>query len=401
MPSAHIESRRPSLRSILGKVHLWIGLALCLPLAVIGITGSILVFEPELQALERPALPPRPADAPTAPVAAIVATARAAAPADYVAMFYTAPRAATDVATVRLAPAGRPGPGAGLEIFVNPVSLSLLGPHEASSGLVRQIFLLHANLLSRDRSGRDIVGWLGIAMLALGTSGLVLWWPRGGQWRRAFTIRRGARGFRFHRELHGAAGIWGLVVFFIVSFSGVYLAFPQAVGSLLSTRDIRPGAAAIRVTPVPTAQPLDIDGAIAVAREVVPDGILRSVALPARPDQPIRVALAHGGDREGAPVATVFVDPWTRSVVELRDPRAFSAGERFVAWQRALHVGGGLGWIWRILVFLSGFLPLLFAVTGVAMWLAKRRLRRGSASYPPSANLRNERMDGITASSTD
>jgi uncharacterized iron-regulated membrane protein len=153
---------------------------------------------------------------------------------------------------------------------------------------------------------------------------------------------------------------------------------------------MRPGAAALRIATVPGAQPLDVDGAVALAREAVPDGILRSVALAGRPDQPIRVGLAHDGDRDGAPLVTAFIDPWKHRILELRDPRQFSAGESFLAWQRALHVGSGLGWAWRILVFLSGFLPLLFAVTGFAMWLTKRRLRRaaaGAASQPAVREL--------------
>ena len=36
-------------RRIIGKIHLWVGLALCLPLVIIGLTGSVLVFEDELQ----------------------------------------------------------------------------------------------------------------------------------------------------------------------------------------------------------------------------------------------------------------------------------------------------------------------------------------------------------------
>jgi uncharacterized iron-regulated membrane protein len=35
-----------------------------------------------------------------------------------------------------------------------------------------------------------------------------------------------------------------------------------------------------------------------------------------------------------------------------------------------------LGHIWRALVFLSGLLPLLFAITGVSMWWLKRARRR-------------------------
>jgi uncharacterized iron-regulated membrane protein len=69
----------------------------------------------------------------------------------------------------------------------------------------------------------------------------------------------------------------------------------------------------------------------------------------------------------------VLVDPWTRRVVDTYDPQRFSLGERIIAWQHALHAGQGLGWVWKILVFLSGLLPLLFTVSGVAMWRLKRQ----------------------------
>ena len=58
------------------------------------------------------------------------------------------------------------------------------------------------------RDGRTFVGWLGVAMLVLGLTGLVLWWPKRGQWKYAFFVRRTATGLRFHRELHAATGIW-------------------------------------------------------------------------------------------------------------------------------------------------------------------------------------------------
>jgi uncharacterized iron-regulated membrane protein len=38
-----------------------------------------------------------------------------------------------------------------------------------------------------------------------------------------------------------------------------------------------------------------------------------------------------------------------------------------------MHSGQGLGPIWKVLVFLTGLLPALFAVTGILMWLKRRR----------------------------
>jgi len=79
-------------------------------------------------------------------------------------------------------------------------------------------------------------------------------------------------------------------------------------------------------------------------------------------------------------MVTVFVDPWRRRVVEILDPRSFTAGETFLAWQHALHAGEGLGWLWKGLVAIAGLLPLLFAATGISMWWLKRRNRRARAA---------------------
>src|SRR5207302_1046831 len=92
-------------------------------------------------------------------------------------------------------------------------------------GFLNVIVRLHGNLLM-GRAGRVYVGWLGLAVLVLGISGLILWWPRRQRWRAAFLVKRGARGLRLYRDLHGAIGIWTFVVFITVSFSGVCLAFP-------------------------------------------------------------------------------------------------------------------------------------------------------------------------------
>jgi uncharacterized iron-regulated membrane protein len=369
-------------RWLLQQLHLWVGLALCVPLVVLGLTGSILVFEHELRDLFDP-LPRTQAGESKGP-GAIIAAASAKAPNGATPTFFVAPEEPGAPAAVRFAQRGAaPGPG-GFLVHVDPVSLEVLGAREANAGVLRQIFMLHANLLTRDRSGREIIGWLGVVMCGLGITGLVLWWPRAGQWRSAFGVRRGARGLRLHRDLHGTVGIWGLMVFLVVSFSGTYLAFPQTLGAavraVVPARDLRTQPTVTRptTTQVPGERPLplDADAALALARTVVADGTLRSIALPNRPDQTVRVAFLPPGGEHGEPTITVFIDPWTRRVIEVRDPRSYTAGEVALAWQHALHAGEGLGWLWKGLVFVSGFMPTLFVITGIWMWLIKRRAKR-------------------------
>jgi uncharacterized iron-regulated membrane protein len=63
-------------------------------------------------------------------------------------------------------------------------------------------------------------------------------------------------------------------------------------------------------------------------------------------------------------------------LIELIDPRRFAPAQTVLAWQHAIHFGQGLGWVWRVLVFVSGLLPAIFAFTGLAMWLITRRAPR-------------------------
>ena len=218
---------------------------------------------------------------------------------------------------------------------------------------------LHGNFLMGGKFGRPIVGWLGTAMCLLGLTGLILWWPKRGQWQYAFKVRGSAIGLRFHRELHAATGIWIFLIFMAVSFSGVVIAWPQIMG--LNSPALGPRL-------VPTVEPLQgkrlgPTEALIAATAAVPGLRPVSIIMPGRPDRPIIVNyLSH--DAVGA---ALVVDPYRGKVLGIRD-----ASEHFLAWMRPVHQGS-LGPVWRFLVFLSGLVPTLFVVTGITMWWKKRQ----------------------------
>jgi uncharacterized iron-regulated membrane protein len=350
---------------------------------MLGLTGSVLVYEDELNGMFGLAAGYVATGGAARPAGDIIAAARTVAPAGYVPVGYTAPMAAGELASVRLAPPGRSGPGTDVvRVKVDPVSLETI--LELPNGLLRQIFYLHSTLLMKNREGRQLVGWFGVAMLIMGISGLINWWPGRSQWRDAFFVSRHGRGFRFYHELHGTAGIWGLSVFLIVSFAGVYLAFPETVRGVvdlvLPTRDLRATANGLKVVAVAGEEPIGIDEAITLAQSQFPGTAPSFAFLPTRADQPYRIGLLRPDQARHAPAIIVFVDPWAHRAIEALDPRQFSLGERILAWQHSVHAGQGLGWVWKILVFFCGLLPLLFAVSGVAMWWLKRDRQKSSGA---------------------
>jgi uncharacterized iron-regulated membrane protein len=375
-----------NLRQTLFTVHMWIGLILGLLLAALGLSGSLLVYDDALANLINP--PPRATTAGEPLPLSMIQDIAGETVGGHGQMQIILSQNPSEAISVRLGgisvmgnmpgmkmerrpPSGN-GPGRGLEIFIDPVSGEVLGTRTA---LLPPILIfahqLHGNFLM-GRDGRSlVVGWLGAAMLLLGISGLVLWWPRRGQWKYAFFVRPTARGVRFHRELHAATGIWIFFIFMAVSFSGVVLAWPQTLGS-----DPQRAVPAVEAT---GGKRLGATEAIIAAGAAVPGLSPRSVTIPARPDQAISVNYLSNG----AVAATVFVDPYRGKVLSVRDPSA-----NFMAWMRPVHQGS-LGPVWRFLVFLSGLVPSLFVVTGMIMWWKKRR-RHVPMFMPLAANLEEE-----------
>jgi uncharacterized iron-regulated membrane protein/SAM-dependent methyltransferase/uncharacterized protein YbaR (Trm112 family) len=382
----HLGTRRDWMRQLrvgwktrlLRQFHLWVALILCLPLILLGLSGSILVFVSELRELLNPPPSLRVETGMPHTVTEMIAAAQANVGRRYTPFVYEPPRAPEQPATVRfIALSEAAAEHRLIELLVDPVSLRLvINARAAPPDLIRVLIRFHGNLLMGP-VGRNYVGWLGIAMLALVVSGLILWWPRSSRWRAAFLIRRGARGLRLHRDMHGAVGIWTLVVYSTVIVSGIYLVFPQTMGAVIRT--LFPSHDSGEPAPIIRAegtQQIDVDRAIAVALADSSGARLRSILLPLRAEQPYRVSMMHPNDSAGAQEIVTLVSPGSGKLMRLTDPARFNPTQRVLAWQRTIHFGQGFGWGWRILVCLSGLLPIIFAYTGISMWLIRHRTRR-------------------------
>jgi len=89
-----------------------------------------------------------------------------------------------------------------------------------------------------------------------------------------------------------------------------------------------------------------------------------------------RVQLRHP---ESNHIATVIVNDRDGTARSLPDPLA---GDRAAQWIRFIHDGGRGGPVWQTVVFLTGVFPPIFAVTGIVMWLRRRRGRAAPARSP-------------------
>lgn len=369
------------LRRLWLDVHLWIGVGLLLVLAPLGLSGSILVWhDPIDRALhaERYAVT---GDA-QLPMEAYATAAQTAFGHSALLSQLRLPQKAGDpvVATGRIA--GPPGPGGRprtLNAWIDPPSGRVLGVDEVARGFSMTVHRLHGTLLIPG-VGRKVVGWLGWAMFVSCATGLWLWWPRHGGFLRALHWRRGASQLF---NLHHMLGFWICLPLAVLSLTGVIISFPQTaerlVGGAPPPSQAGGQAQRARMAP-PLAYPATaLPEALAAAQAVRPDAHVATVNWPQMGERPAwRVEFKGKGPAAPAPVS---VDDRSGKARPARGGAASGPPQRsaFAVWSRRIHDGTDLGLVWQTIIFAGGLAPTVLSLTGLVMWLRRRRRRRALA----------------------
>jgi uncharacterized iron-regulated membrane protein len=357
-------------------LHLCVGLALGAVFVLLGVTGSLLVFYPELDRTLNPALRP---SAPAVQIVSIQSVAhqlRMLYPERNGGWRIELPLNDGTPITARYAqPTEREGRSfSPLMVTLDPATLKRTSDRVWGDYLVTWIYDLHYSLLS-DTAGKSVVGVIGLFMLLSILSGLYLWWPSILRWRAALkpVLREGT--VRRTYDLHTLSGIYGAALVIVLAITGTGLAFPNQTRSLLD------GILGVKsVNDVATYRLADgailinLDDAVAIAHELFPQAYLRWVDVPAIGEGPISIRLHQPGEPSFRfPKTRLWVDPQSKEILSIRDPKQNAAGNTVLDWLHPLHNGEAFGPTGRWLAFISGFLPLLLFVTGFIRWRQKQK----------------------------
>lgn len=385
------------LRKLWFNIHLYTSLVLGAVIVLIGLTGSIITFDKEIDRLLNPELLTVQPQGQQQPLTEIVAAAKALHP-DKIAGGVNPPLTEDEVAMVwfRVPEPVVPGmeedkhaccKGVWHQVMVNPYTAQVLGSRDTSKyGLNREYFVktmhhLHSRILLGEW-GKNFIGIVGILWLIMSFTGIYLWWPKLAKLKLALSIKRGAGNARFIFDLHRTTGIYSVIVLIIVTFSGVYFIFPTYVRPMVGVFSLTPEPLTkVESSIQPGVKAISVEAAAAIGSRVFPDAGLRRVGLPADQAGSYRISLRHEGEVGSAAKAltSVWIDQYSGKVLEVRDSRQMTAGEVFLAWQMPLHNGTAFGLTGRIIILVSGIVPLVMAITGALMWLRKRRARRHKA----------------------
>jgi uncharacterized iron-regulated membrane protein len=363
-------------RQVYLAIHKYVGLGLGLWIALVGLTGSILVYQRELEALQRPHLYTVPPGENRADFETLTAAVTAAYPGRRIAAFERDLIADNEAYKFFLMPADAPGAqtvivaARDLTVFVDPFRATILGEQHGRSWLdaTRD---LHIDLLL-GRPGRAIVVAFGLALLVSIIAGVVLWWPSRNRFAKAFTLRwtQNTRLPRKMWDLHHVTGIYALVVLVVVTATGAILLYQSPVQRFVShVVDISP----TKVDPqdFPDLGPVSLNQAVGVVHTLYPNATIRRVSPP-NPARATYLFQIVPANRSNMYTSNVTVKADTGQVAYIFDPERQAPARSFIGlWSVFIHNGAAIGDIGRWLVLASGLVYTLLLGTGIYIWAKK------------------------------
>ena len=384
-----------TIKAALLQVHSIAGLVLALLLSLIALTGTIMSFEDEIvDHLNAAIMQVVPRTVPTLMPDELVARLKAAQDVGKVSAVTLSsdPSAAVHVRFARDEQGARPG-----SLYVDPYDGHVLGTPRGEEFFATVRRLHRWLLIPGDAKGwgRQITGVAALGLIVMLVTGLVLRWPR-----RASSVRMwlkpnlGLSGRGLHRSLHVVIGTWVLPIYLVMTLTGLWYSFDwykDGVVWLLS----RPQAAATRMQPkAPRAagareavQPIGFDRACSTLLHEEGSHFARALlTLPAGPGTVIRIR-SWGKDTTLDTTRDEFrIDAVTGQVVSAERYADKTLGEKIIANLLDIHRGAILGWPGKLAFMIAAGLMPLFAVTGLLLYLSRRKLRPSRQRAPLADN---------------
>lgn len=362
--------------TVLSALHRWMGGLIGLFLALLGLSGTLLLFKEDWLRLTLP----HASDAPQQDLASlttIMERAASRAPALPDAVLFASERFGLSRVTT--------GREAGYYLAQNgdvPARWSSF-----SDRFELWLFDLHHHLLLGG-TGETAAGIMGLIGVGFVITGLILWWRT----RKTFAFRllpaRMTRSavVRHHRDL----GVLLSPLLFLSMLTGTMMVLRPVAGLLLSPwsspAEMRTALAPPDRKGGPLAAKPDWRGMIANAQTRFPGGEIRFIALPRKPGDLIAMRVRQQAEWLPNGRTMLWFDPASSRLVEARDGLKLPSGLQIFNKLYPLHAAKVGGLAYRMFMSLSGLALTLLGTFAVwSFWrprVARRTNERHNADFP-------------------
>ena len=306
------------MRKFFAKVHLWLSIPFGIIIAIVCLTGAILVFETEILELGYPS-----------------------------------------------------------RYFVKKVKGEPLSPATLIESARQQ---LPDSVRINGIRVSSIVGYATLVLAIIIISGIVIWYPRNKKvLRNRLKVKTKAGWFRFFYDLHVSGGFYAALLLLILALTGLTWSFGWYRNAFYSVFGISANPPQAHHAPAssgakkPAKKKTDYTQwaeVLSALKSHYPD--FNSITIQ---DGSATVSTARYGNTRGSD--RYSFDPATGEITEVQLYKDLPKSGKIRGWIYSVHVGSWGGMTTRILTCLVSLLGTIFAITGYYFWIKKqfRKLR--------------------------
>jgi uncharacterized iron-regulated membrane protein len=351
------------LRNLAFQVHRYIGLAVAIVIIIVGLTGSILVFYPEMDnyLLDRQ-------------FGTVISQGEKISYTQVIDLAKEHYKDRTDwkMSLVNLFP-DRPytvwftTPSQEyIGAFIDPYTGKVMGDYIWDRSIFGTMLKLHYQLLAGE-IGTIVVGIAAFLTIVLSITGLMLWNGWKNLWL-GLKIKWQGHPMRVNFDIHKTAGILSVAFLTVLSLTGFAWNFSAQAKPIIHAATFTPILPELKSQPIPGKSPLDISVFIEKADALFPQSSTTYLFLPQDREGIFAITKKQIGESMKHGQTKISFDQFSGKVLRVEDALKPTRAEFVLNSFVPLHFGTFGGVPTRILYVFVGLSPLVLFITGAKMF---------------------------------
>jgi uncharacterized iron-regulated membrane protein len=372
-----------SIKKIIGKVHLWLGLASGLIVLFLGVTGCILAFQIEIEHFSKPYQFVESQDKPFLPPSVLQPIAAKRVPGKQAhSITYGSAKNAAKVAFYHADPEYY------YIVYINPYTGEVLKVKNMDRDFFRVVIMGHFYLWLPPAIGQPIVASATLVFVIMMITGLVLWWPRNKAARKQrFAVKWNARWRRVNYDLHNVFGFYMTWVTIFIAITGLVFGFQWFAKTVYFTTSGGKTLTAFsesfsdKANKTPANPVTAVDRIWQVMTAAHSDASTIEVHFPENDSAAIGAGANPGAGTYWKTDYRYF-DQYTLKELEVTHLygryKNTSVADKIARMNYDIHVGAIGGIPTKILAFFGSLIAASLPVTGFMIWRGRRKQARKS-----------------------
>jgi len=363
---------KKALKYIAVQLHLWLGISSGLVVFIVALTGSLLVFEEELEPVINRSfhVVNAPEDKSRLSLDSLTKIVNTRFPENKISRIIIQPE---DERTIVMGLKNGKKERDILSAAINPYTGEITGSRNEEDTFFEVVLRLHRYLCLGD-SGKLITGISCVMFLIIMITGLVLWWPNRKNQKQRFRVKWDASFKRLNWDLHAVFGFYVLPFVFLIALTGLVWSYKWVNNLIYLALDGKPQQkreAPINVMLIKNTQ-THFEQIWQETDRQLPNHGKISISIPEKDSLSITVTKVDDEAAIANIVSSLYFDKNNGKLVSkllYKDETTGFKARRIIF---PVHTGSLLGWPTKIIAFIVALITASLPVTGFIIWFVRK-----------------------------